>query len=472
MRTCDAQGTAWSACIGEVVPSAEKCDVLGDENCDGARCSEAFVGALFDGTNSDMSTHVYSTLVDYLGNTYLTATLEGATNLGNVVLDGSASTFLLKLDPAGVPLWATQFGPSVGKVLVTLTGVGPQTSITLAGDFSGTTKVGTKSLTSAGATDIFVAQFEPTGVFDSASSFGGAGDEDLTALAMSGGWPLLGGARAGGTLTVGNTTLGPTAGVDAFLLLASGGSPGLWGFGDKPGAPAGNQTISGLAVDAGGNVIIGLGFDQSAQIGATSYLSIGSTDFAIAKLAAGTLAPVWSSAFGSPANDALIGVHLDASGAVFVAGSSAGIMDLGGGNLGGAGASGAFAAKFSAVGVHQWSKSFAGSSADIETMAVDSSGDLVIAGTVYVDVDLGGGDLVSDGSDVFLAKLTGAGVHQWSKILGGSGVQTGDKLAIAPTAKKNISLALYNQGTVKLESGSLTSNMSFYDSLVVGIFSP
>ena len=96
----------------------------------------------------------------------------------------------------------------------------------------------------------------------------------------------------------------------------------------------------------------------------------------------------------------------------------------------------------------------------------------MIAGTVYGDVDLGGGDLVSDGSDVFLAKLTGAGVHQWSKILGGSGVQAGGKLAIAPTATKNISLALDNQGTVNLESGSVTSNMSVYNSLVVGIFSP
>jgi hypothetical protein len=468
-QTCNAQGTGFGACVGEVVPTPELCDSPGDEDCDGIRCSESFVGSILKGTVNDGSSHVDSLVVDGAGNTYLTGILEGATDLGNsVTLDGTASSFLLKLDPAGLPQWAVQTPPNVSKLLVTL---GASSFPVLAGEFSGSLPMQGKTLNSAGATDIFVAMLDKAGGLQAATSFGGAGTESLSALTVAGAHIFVGGEFSGGSITVKTKTVSLAVGVDAFLVkLANTPEPiDIWSFGSTMGVPVGNRALAALALDAGANVFLGLNFTGGAQIGNKEHTDKGGGDFGIVKLDATTLAPLWSTVVGSPSPDSLTALRVDAAGSVVAAFNTAGVVDLGGGPLGGSGSTGIGAAKFDLNGALKWSTSFPGSSATVDALALDSSGDIVLAGSVNGNVTFGAGHLLTagPGGDAFLAKLSGTGVYQWSHLINGDGMQNTPRLAVEPNPKKNIALAFFNQGTANLESGPLTSNASGADDSIV-----
>lgn len=470
LLTCNAEGTAWGACEGEVVPKPEQCDATGDENCDGIRCSESFMGSILNGTLSDMSSRVDSVAVDGTGSIYLTGILEGALDLGNsVMLDGSPSPFLLKLSPKGVPQWAYQFPPNVSKLLVT---IGASNAVIVAGEFTDMLSFPSVSmlLSSAGSTDIFVTKFNLTGTLLDASSFGGVGTESLSALTMKNLLPLVGGEFSGGPITVKLKTVGPPTGVDVFLAeIDSTGHPdNIWSFGDTMSGPTETQTVAALAVDSIGNVFLGLNFYGGVRLGLVDYPEIGGGDFAIAKLDKITLGPIWSQAFGSQMPQSLTALRVDGDDAVVAVFNTAGKMNIGGNSLGGSGSSGACAAKFDLNGNVKWSTSFPGSSATVEALAVDSSGDVVLAGSVYGHVTFGAGlDLAAVmGSEVFLAKLDNDGAYKWSTLVGGPGMQNTPRLAVE--SNLNLALAFFNQGTANLESGALTSNGGgSMDSIVV-----
>jgi hypothetical protein len=94
----------------------------------------------------------------------------------------------------------------------------------------------------------------------------------------------------------------------------------------------------------------------------------------------GAAAPAhfWSQRFGSTGGDQSSGLAITPTGDVIVVGSFEGTVDFGGGPLVSAGSSDIFVARYSPAGVHQWSKRFGGTSLDYATdVAVDSNGDTV-----------------------------------------------------------------------------------------------
>ena len=149
-------------------------------------------------------------------------------------------------------------------------------------------------------------------------------------------------------------------------------------------------------------------------------LSAGARDAFLVKYSAAG-AHVWSKRFGSTGQDSGSSVAVDASGNVFVAGTFNGSINLGGASLTSAGGVDIFVAKFSATGQHLWSKGFGGTSTDaVRGMAVDGVGDVVLTGQFLNTISFGGTALTSAGfEDIFLAKLSGAaGDHLWSKRFG------------------------------------------------------
>lgn len=71
----------------------------------------------------------------------------------------------------------------------------------------------------------------------------------------------------------------------------------------------------------------------------------------------------------------------------------------------------------------QWAKRIGGIGLDFGlSVAVDGSGNVILAGRFTGTVDFGGGPLTSAGGyDIFVAKYTPAGVFTWAKKLGGTG---------------------------------------------------
>lgn len=106
-------------------------------------------------------------------------------------------------------------------------------------------------------------------------------------------------------------------------------------------------------------------------------------------------------------------------GDVILAGTFHGTLDLGGGDLV-ADDQDAFVARLSGDGAHVWSERFGGAG-DQEAfdVVVDPGGDMIVVGSFHEAVGFGGPELISEGgSDVYVAKLDASGGHVWSRRFG------------------------------------------------------
>jgi len=139
-------------------------------------------------------------------------------------------------------------------------------------------------------------------------------------------------------------------------------------------------------------------------------------------------------ALGVAGSDSGYSVAIDGSGNVIVAGTFMGTADFGGGPLTSSGGTypDIFIAKYSAAGAHQWSKRIGGIGDEIpHGVAVDGSGNVVVTGSFTSTADFGGGSLTSTGSyDIFVAKYSSTGAHQWSKRFGDTTSDTGYSVAV------------------------------------------
>jgi len=113
-------------------------------------------------------------------------------------------------------------------------------------------------------------------------------------------------------------------------------------------------------------------------------------------------------------------VAADADGTVAVTGYFYSSLDLGGGVLSNSGGEDIFLGVFAANGTHLWSKQFGGgiSYGSIPgELAFDGQGNLLLGGTIFSSVNMGGGYLPGNGtySAVVAKYQVAGGEHVWSR---------------------------------------------------------
>lgn len=169
---------------------------------------------------------------------------------------------------------------------------------------------------------------------------------------------------------------------------------------------------------------------------------------------------IWSKRFGSTGNDYGKAVKIDSNGNVVTAGYFGGsAVDFGGGLLTNTGSSSLYMAQYNAQGTHLWSKALggaAGSSVQLQSIAIDGNDDIVATGFFTSSVNFGGGTLTSAGiADIFIAKYSGVdGTHLWSKRIGSTDHDTG--AAIAVDGSENILVTGTFRGTADFGGVTLT----------------
>ena len=197
-------------------------------------------------------------------------------------------------------------------------------------------------------------------------------------------------------------------------------------------------------------------FSGTVDFGGGPFIASGPQDIFVMKLDS-TGAHVWSNHFGHPSGlQVAAGVAVDSAGNVFITGTFSGPVDFGSGPIV-AGGNGIFLAKFDAVGKHVWSKPFGGGLADVgASVAADPNGNVIVTGAFWGTTDFGGGPITSAGkSDLFIAKLSGNGTHKWSKSFGSPGYDEGS--SVAADSEGNILVAGSFSGTVDFGGGPLIS---------------
>lgn len=227
-----------------------------------------------------------------------------------------------------------------------------------------------------------------------------------------------------------------------------------------------------VAVDQNDNVIVAGTFYSRLDFGGGSVASIGEYDSFVVKYSADG-AHLWSKRFGgSEGDDSINGLAIDSLGNIFVAGTIVGTVALGGNTTY---ATGPFdndivLAKLSADnGAFLWGKRFASTADDNGlSVGVGPQDEVVFTGNFSGLIDFGSGSLTSSGQDIFLATFSSNGIPLWSKRFGGALRDSGNGVAVDTSG--NIILTGSFAGTVYFGSGALSSASANYDDIFLAKF--
>jgi hypothetical protein len=384
-KTCNAQGTLWLSCVGQVLPAPDVCSTAADDDCNGSP---------MPCVTSSIWSKSYTSPDPYYQWAVSRVAIDGA---GNVYALGTGVS-ILKLDGNGNVLWTKNFDAGVGDLVVDAGG-----NILVTGSYTGTPDLGggplpSPAFMSGGA---FVAKFDAAGGHVWSKGFppsNGATSGGVIAVDLAGN-VVIGGSTTG-CINLGSGNLCPSGyGGDLFIAkLDATGTP-LW---SKIGGGTNNGGVQSVVMDAQGNIALAGWYSDTLDLGSGTFTAGGPTF--VAKLdSAGT--PIFVKPIGG-GGAAPISIVFDSAGNELTAGS-AGAFDIGGGPL----TSGGFVGKLDPNGNHLWSHDIGnGQLQYIYGLSADPSDNLLVTGDFTGIIAVGGTFLQSAGADdIFVAKYDTAG---------------------------------------------------------------
>jgi len=119
-----------------------------------------------------------------------------------------------------------------------------------------------------------------------------------------------------------------------------------------------------------------------------------------------------------------------------------------------------FVAKYDPSGNLAWAKAIGGQSSiggnvSPRAAAVDSSGNVIVTGTVTGEADFGNGQLTAGTGDIFATKYSGSGNYLWSKRYGSGGSGTGS--GVTTDRSRNVIVTGSFAGSATFDGTTLSS---------------
>ncbi|MBL9018684.1 MAG: hypothetical protein JNL83_31150 [Myxococcales bacterium] len=415
--TCGAAGPAQMMCGTECVDTSSdpmhcgSCTMTCAAGCAAGQCVPSLSTTWekhFGGP--DFGHQVAAVAVDGAGNAYIAGMFQATIDLGGGALTsaGAADLIVASFSPSGMHRWSKRFGSTASDQGAGITVVAGKVYIT--GEFSGTVDFGGGAKTALGSGDVFVLVLDATtGTYSTAFTFGGTtSDAGIGIVADATGNITVGGFFGPGTVDLGGGgSLTGTAGLSAFVASFSATGTHRW-----------SKRLSGLNAN-------------------TTYNSTQS-------------------------------LTVDAAGNVTAAGEFSAMADFGAGPVTSAGDFDAFVVSFTPAGGHRWSRTFGASQMDTaHGVAADASGNIVVGGGFHSTVTFGTTSLASSGViDGWFAILDGAtGAPRWAKKLGAA--SSGVVRDVGVDAQGNAIVSGDIQGAADLGTGAL-SPYGVYDIFLAG----
>jgi hypothetical protein len=402
--------------------------------------------------------------IDASGNVYIAGTTSSSSGIGS---GGYQNTFggynaplslyggdgyLVKFNSSGVRQWATYYGgtevdygwscavDASGNVY--LAGMTGSTVNIASGGYQNTYGGGSVPAYQGGG-DAYLVKFNSSGARQWATYYGGTGYEyGYTCATDASGNVYLGGSTSSsaGISSAGfqNTY---TGGADAFLVQFNSSGVRQWAtyYGD-----AGSESGNAITTDASGNVYLAGSSNSTINIASGGFQNTtggGGDAFLVKFTNAGVR--VWGTYYGGATTDFGQCCAMDASGNVFLSGSTTSSANIASGGFqntfaGSGGSSDAFLVKFNSSGLRQWATYYGGASDDNGYSCVaDVLGNVYLAGTTtstsniaylgfqstYMGVGTGP---FGQGGDAFLACFSNSsGARSWGTYFGGADTENG-----------------------------------------------
>ncbi|MDD5259661.1 MAG: SBBP repeat-containing protein [bacterium] len=268
---------------------------------------------------------------DRVGNIYVTGhtygSFEGKTNAGG------ADIFLIKLEPSGKILWIKQFGSSESDYGLSVTSDNDGNAYVVGDTYGKLT--GSRNY---GEADVFIMKFDASGDRLWGAQFGTASAEHTKMVAMD---------ISGSIYVTGDTSgsLEPKVafgGYDVFLAKYSPYGDKVW---LKQIGTAGNDFSGGVAGDNAGNIYIS--GETKGQLKGTVNKGLGAIFLARFDSQG---QKIWTRQLGSRASDSSLGLAIDGTGAICIAGDTTGNL----GQRKNSGLADIFLVKYYACGNKPW----------------------------------------------------------------------------------------------------------------------
>jgi hypothetical protein len=347
---------------------------------------------------------------------------EGTLNFetGPLQNPGARDLFIAKLSQNGTLLWATSVG-GLGQQVAEDVVVDVDGNIYVTGWFTEEVDDEGAVITSGGEADGLIVSYAPDGTQRWLVPVSGPEDLRLSAIAVTADEDLVVGGHAQGPLTLGTCQASASSTDDDALLMTLTGSSGFCTNVRVLGSDGAAQRVTALAVDGEG-VFVTVTGRGSVDFG-SGPIDAGTADRDVwlARLGLG-LAPSWTVLVDGPGDETAERLAGDGRGGLWLLGATSATPAPGGSTteLDDGGERDVLLAHYDQDGEELFRASFGGPYDQVgRAVAVDSAGNLAIAGDFELRVDFGDGAIESGGgTDVFVAKLDREGEPIWSRPFG------------------------------------------------------
>lgn len=394
---------------------------------------------------------------DAMGNIIVAGTYIGNPDFGGGPLGQATQQeiYVAKFTAAGGHVWSRRFGALDDYERVTGVAVDGSGNIAVCGAFHKSFDFGGGPLPHSFILDIFLVKLSPSGAHLWSKGFGNGGNNDDAngvAFDSSGNVVLVGSISDPVDFGGGPVPDPPNTGV----FLAKFAPDGKHLF-SKAFSSDKVHFAWGVAVDKVGNIAMTGSCTYGLDFGG-GIVCKGSADDAFLARFSPSGVHLWSKSLGGLYDDEGRSVAFDSAGNVLITGRFSKTADFGGGPITAASDQDIFLAKYGPDGGHLWSKGFVGDSEIAFRVAIDSLDNAVLIGRFKYEINFGGGKILSQNDDAFVAKFSPMGGHLWSHRLGGMSYDDGRDLAIDPSG--NIFAVGSFRDTVDFGNGPLTASSS------------
>jgi len=403
-----------------------------------------------------LNENAYCVTTDIFNNSFLSGDTQSNTTL-NIATVGAHQTtfggtgtgmfpgdaFLVKFNSAGVRQWATYYGGSgsefgrscaadnMGNVY--MCGASTSTAITVIA----TPGSHQQTINGGGQYgDAFLIKFDAAGVRQWGTYYGGSNDDAAFGISVANGSVAMCGFSASNANIASfgsfQNTLNGIA--DCFISVFDSNGSRLWGT--YYGGSGGNDCANDCEFDAAGNLFVGGGTNSSANISSVgahqTVYGGGLFDGFLAKFDMGGQR-IWGTFYGGNQRDIVYAISVKPDTIYFV-GETQSVNSIATPNVHQptiGGGYDAFIGKVSANGVRYWATYYGGPGNDSsDGVCTDSQGNIYFTGITstasgtYIATPCTYQEIFGGGpSDLYFAKLSGAGQRAFGSYYGGSGFE-------------------------------------------------
>jgi hypothetical protein len=455
-HVCNAEGTGFGPCAGEVLPSAEDCKAPADESCDGMAPS-CGSDTLWSRRFGKAEGHAVA--VDPEGNPIIVGRFSGSVSFGGDTLwsSGGFDAFVAKLDgSSGEHLWSMRLGGGEDQTAWGV-GVDAQGNVIVVGEFLGEMSVGGgNTLSSAGGNDIFVAKYDgQDGAHLWSKRFGDGADQIARSVAVGPSGDLVVTGSFAGSVDFGTGSLTSGGSFDLFVAKLDAQGNGMYAVRHGDGE---EQNGRAVALEAAGGAVVTGDFRGAMDLGVTNIASTGGFDAFVLRLdPAGK--PVYARGYGSKNHPQRgYAVAVNPAGNALVSGLVRGDVDFGGGSLSAQNLD-VFLLELDPAGGHVRSKVMGGDKADVAGgVALGASGKVIVAGGIPGQGDIDGTSVSAGGGlDAFVARFNASGTLASAVAYGDDGDQTVNAIATDAAGRVFVAVQI-SSGAIDFGTGLLSGD--------------